>query len=156
MEGIMDEQTNIALLRQAYDAYSKGDIQRVMGMFAQDIEWDMPEVEGIPFSGKRHGIGQVGEFFRLMDECQEAREFTPDQFIARGDQVIVLGHCTFAVRTTGLEYSDEWCHVFTVKAGKVTSFKEYSDTHKAAQAFMVKGAGVGAAAGAGTSRPAIH
>jgi ketosteroid isomerase-like protein len=154
MEGIMDEQTNIGLLRQAYDAYSKGDIQRVMGMFAQDIEWDMPEVEGIPFSGKRHGIGQVGEFFRLMDECQEAREFTPDQFIAQGDQVIVLGHCTFAARTTGLEYSDEWCHVFTVKGGKVTSFKEYSDTHKAAQAFMVKGAGVGA--GAGSSRPAIH
>jgi ketosteroid isomerase-like protein len=154
MEGIMNEQANIGLLRQAYDAYSKGDIQRVMGIFAQDVDWDIPEVEGLPFTGKRHGLGQVGEFFRLMNECQEAREFTPDQFIAQGDQVIVLGHCTFAVRTTGLEYSDEWCHVFTIAGGKVTKFKEYSDTHKAAQAFMVKGAGVGA--GAGTSRPAIH
>jgi ketosteroid isomerase-like protein len=156
VEEIMDEQNNIALLRQAYDAYSKGDIQRVMGMFAQDIDWDIPEVEGLPFTGKRHGIDQVGEFFRLMGECQEAREFTPDQFIAQGDQVIVLGHCTFAVKATGTEYSDEWCHVFTVAGGRVTKFKEYSDTHKAAQAYQPKGAGIGAGAGAGTTRPAIH
>jgi ketosteroid isomerase-like protein len=156
MEEIMNEQSNIALLKQAYDAYSKGDIQRVMGIFAQDIEFDLPEVEGVPFSGKRRGIAQVGEFFRLMDESLEAREFTPDQFIAQGDQVIVLGHCTFAVKATGTEYSDDWCHVFSVTGGKVTKFKEYSDTHKAAQAFQPKGAGIGAGTGAGTSRPAVH
>jgi ketosteroid isomerase-like protein len=156
MEEIMNEQSNIALLKQAYDAYSKGDIQRVMSIFAQDIEFDLPEVEGIPFTGKRRGIAQVGEFFRLMDESQEAREFTPDQFIAQDDQVIVLGHCTFAVKATGTEYSDDWCHVFTVTSGKVTKFKEYSDTHKAAQAFQPKGAGIGAGTGAGTSRPAVH
>jgi ketosteroid isomerase-like protein len=155
MEGIMNEQANIELLKQAYDAYDKGDIQRLLGMFAQDIEWDLPEVEGIPFTGKRHGLGQVSDFFRVMDECQEPREFKPDRVLGQGDQVIVLGHGTFGVKATGAEYSDEWCHVFSIAGGKIASFKEYCDTHRAAQAYQPQGAGTGAAAGQG-ARPAVH
>jgi ketosteroid isomerase-like protein len=156
MEGIMDEQANISLLKQAYDAYDKGDIQRLLGLLAQDIEWELPEVEGIPFTGKRRGLAQAADFFRVMDQCQATREFKPDSFLAQGDQVIVLGHGTFAVRATGVEYSDDWCHVFRVAGGKIASFKEYSDTHKAAQAYQAQGAIAGAAAGKGATRPAVH
>ena len=148
----MNEQANISLLKQAYDAYDKGDIQRLLGLFAQDIEWDMPEVEGIPFTGKRHGVGQVAEFFRVLAECQEPREFTPDRFIAQDDQVVVLGHATFAVKATGAEFSGDWCHVFRVTGGKIASFKEYDDTHQAAQAYQPQGIG----AGATSARPAVH
>jgi ketosteroid isomerase-like protein len=156
MEGIMSEQANISLLKQAYDAYDKGDIQRLLGLLAQDIEWTLPEVEGIPFTGKRRGLGQVSDFFRVMDECQEVREFKPDSFLAQGDQVIVLGHGTFAVKATGTEYSDEWCHVFSIAGGKIASFREFCDTHKAAQAYQTQGAVTGAAAGKGATRPAVH
>jgi ketosteroid isomerase-like protein len=148
----MNEQANISLLKQAYDAYDKGDIPRLLGLFAQDVEWDMPEVEGIPFTGKRRGVDQVAEFFRVMAECQEPREFKPDQFIGQDDQVIVLGHGTFTVKATGAEYSSDWCHVFRVAGGKIASFKEYDDTYKAAQAYQPRGIGAGAAA----TRPAVH
>jgi ketosteroid isomerase-like protein len=154
MEGIMSEQANISLLKQAYDAYDKGDIQRLLGLFAQDIEWDIPEVEGLPFTGKRHGLGQVSDFFRVMAECQEPREFMPDRFIGQGDEVVVLGHATFTVKATGAEFSEDWCHVFHIAGGKIASFKEYDDTHRAAQAYQSQGAG--AAAGKDTSRPAVH
>ena len=150
----MSEQANISLLKQAYDAYDKGDIQRLLGLFAQDIEWDIPEVEGLPFTGKRHGLGQVSDFFRVMAECQEPREFVPDRFIGQGDEVVVLGHATFAVKATGAEFSEDWCHVFHIAGGKIASFKEYDDTHRAAQAYQPQGAG--AAAGKDTSRPAVH
>jgi ketosteroid isomerase-like protein len=152
----MNEQANIGLLKQAYDAYDKGDIQRLIGLLAQDIEWELPEVEGIPFTGKRRGVDQVADFFRVMAECQEPREFRPDRFICQGDQVIVLGHGTFTVKATGAEFSSDWCHVFRVAGGKIASFKEYDDTHKAAQASRPQGAGAGAAAGKGATRPAIH
>jgi ketosteroid isomerase-like protein len=154
MEEIMNEQANIELLKQAYDAYDKGDIQRLLSLLAQDIDWDLPEVEGIPFTGKRHGLNEVSDFFRVMAQCQEPREFKPDRFIGQGDQVIVLGHGTFTVRATGAEYSDEWCHVFRVAGGKIASFKEYCDTHKAAQAYQPQGAG--AAAGKEAPRPSVH
>jgi ketosteroid isomerase-like protein len=156
MEGIMSEQANISLLKQAYDAYGKGDIQGLLSMCTQDIEWALPEVEGIPFTGKRRGLSQVSDFFRILAECQEPREFRPDSFLAQGDQVIVLGHGTSTVKATGAEYSDEWCHVFRIAGGKVASFREYCDTHKAAQAYQGQGAVTGAAAGKGATRPAVH
>jgi ketosteroid isomerase-like protein len=80
----------------------------------------------------------------------------PDSFLAQGDQVIVLGHGTSTVKATGTEYSDEWCHVFRIAGGKVASFREYCDTHKAAQAYQAQGAVAGAAAGEGATRPAVH
>jgi ketosteroid isomerase-like protein len=152
----MNEQANISLLKQAYDAFNQGDIQRLLGMFAQDITWELPEVERIPFTGKRRGIDQVADFFRVLAECQDTREFGPDRFIAQGDDVTVLGHATFVVRETGIEYSDEWCHIFHIAGGKIASFKEYDDTYKAAQAYQLPGAIAGAAAGKGATRPAVH
>jgi ketosteroid isomerase-like protein len=148
----MNEQANINLLRQAYDAYGRGDIPSLLGMVAQDVDWELPEVEGIPFTGKRHGVDQVADFFRILAECQEPREFKPDRFIAQDDQVVVLGHGTFAVKATGAEFSGDWCHIFRVADGKIASFKEYDDTHQAAQAYQPRGAGAGAAA----QRPAVH
>lgn len=156
MEGIMSEQANISLLKQAYAAYDKGDIQTLLSLLAQDIEWELPEVEGIPFTGKRHGLAQVSDFFRILAECQEPREFKPDRFIGQGDQVVVLGHGAYTVKATGAEYSDDWCHVFSIAGGKIASFKEYFDSNKAAQAYQPRGAGAGAAAGKGATRPAIH
>ena len=148
----MNEQANISLLKQAYDAFNQGDIQRLLGMLAQDIEWTLPEVEGIPFTGKRRGIDQVADFFRVLAECQDTREFAPDRFIGQGDDVTVLGHATFVVRETGIEYSDEWCHVFRITGGKIASFKEYTDTHRAAQAYQPQSARAGTQA----TRPAVH
>jgi ketosteroid isomerase-like protein len=152
----MSEQSNIDLLKRAYEAYDKGDIPRLLGLCAQDIEWEIPEVEGIPFTGKRHGLAQVSDFFRVMAECQDTREFKADRFLGQGDQVIVLGHGSFTVRANGAEFSDDWCHVFSIAYGKIASFKEYCDTHKAAQAYQSQGAGAGAAAGKGATRPAVH
>ena len=152
----MSEQANIGLLKQAYDAYGKGDIPRLLGLCAQDIAWELPEVEGIPFTGKRRGVSQVADFFRVLAECQEARDFMPDQYIGQGDQVVVLGHATFAVKASGVEFSGDWCHVFRIANGKIASFKEYDDTYQAAKAYHLQGAITGAAAGKGATRPAVH
>ncbi|MGZ5199643.1 MAG: nuclear transport factor 2 family protein [Telluria sp.] len=152
----MREQDNIALVRQGYDAYSKGDLPRLLSMFSRDIDWDMPEIEGVPFTGKRHGIDAVGECFRLMDESQQAREFKPDEFIGQGDKVLVLGHCTFYVKATGREFSSDFCHVFRISGDKVTSFKEYDDSYAAAKAYQADIAGIGATGTRAEPRPSVH
>jgi ketosteroid isomerase-like protein len=157
MEGIMKEQDNIGLVRQAYEAFDKGDTQRLLSLFARDIDWDLPEVEGISFTGKRKGVDQVAEFFRQMADQQDAREFKADDFIGQGDRVVVLGHCTWTVKATGLDYSDEFCHLFTIKDGKIASFKEFADTHRAALAYQPRPGTLGAgAAAAATTRSSVH
>jgi ketosteroid isomerase-like protein len=155
MEGIMNEQANIDLVKQCYDAYSKGDIQRLLGCIAQDVDWELPFVEAVPFSGRRHGLDQVAEFFRQMDQLQEAREMQPRDFIANGDRVIVMGHYEWIVKSTGAQYGGDFSHVFTIANGKIVNFKEYTDSHAAALAYQPQ-AGIGAESRPGTGRPAVH
>jgi ketosteroid isomerase-like protein len=149
----MKELDSIGLVRQAYEAFDKGDIPRLLSTFSNDIVWTMPEIEGIKFTGNRRGIAQAAEFFEQMSEMQEPRVFVADEFIGQGDRVVVLGHCTWAIKATGDEYSDQFCHVFQVKNGKIARFQEYSDTHQAALAYQPI---ISRKAGKAASRPTAH
>ncbi|GAB3455485.1 hypothetical protein GCM10027321_08030 [Massilia terrae] len=151
----MKEQDNIKLVRQGYDAFLKGDLNGLLSMFSSDIDWEIPEVEAMPFSGKRHGIDAVAGFFRDMLAAQDVREMVPDEFIGQGDTVVVLGHFAFTVKSTGREYSDDFCHVFRIANGQISGFKEYADTHKAAMAYEPQMAGTSADMGQAGGR-SIH
>lgn len=35
---------NVALLRNTYEAFGRGDIAAVMAVLAEDIEWNAPEI----------------------------------------------------------------------------------------------------------------
>jgi uncharacterized protein len=149
----MNEQDNIGLVRQAYDAFDKGDIVRLLGTLSIDIDWRLPEIAGISFTGHRRGIANVANFFQQMSELQEPREFVTDEFIAQGSRVVVLGHWTWNIRATGDSYSDQFCHVFEIREGKIARFQEYSDTLKAALAYQPI---MGREAGVAESRPSVH
>lgn len=154
-ETIMKEQDNIQLVRQGYDAFLKGDLTGLLSMFSSEIDWEIPEVETISFTGKRHGTDAVAGFFRDMLAAQDVREMVPQEFIGQGDTVVVLGHFAFAVKSTGREYSDDFCHVFRIADGKVASFKEYANTLKAAMAYEPRVAGTSADIGQAGGR-SIH
>lgn len=150
----MKEQDNTKLVKQGYDSFLKGDLNGLLSLFSSEIDWEIPELEAAPFSGKRHGKDAVAGFFRDMLASQDVREMVPQEFIAQGDTVVVLGHFTFAVKSTGREYSDDFCHVFRIADGKVASFKEYADTRKAAMAYEPRMAG--ASADTGQAGRSIH
>jgi hypothetical protein len=153
VEGIMNEQANIDVVRQCYDALTAGDIQRMLSYFADDVEWDIPEVKGIAFTGKRHGRDQVAQFFELLGEMQENRGLEVRDYIAQGDKVVAIGHYAFTVKSTGLGYEADWASLFTVANGKVTRFKEFADRLGAAMAYHPGAAltGPGGAAGTGAA-----
>lgn len=143
-EAIMGEQgnvqqNNVQLVRQGYDAFKRGDIAGLLQLFADDIEWTLDKVEQIPFSGKRRGKDQVAEFFKLLDENMHALQFEPQQFIAQGDKVVALGHYVWSVKSTDRRIDSDWAHVFTVRDGKISGFREYTDTAASAAAFREPG-----------------
>jgi ketosteroid isomerase-like protein len=131
----MSEQENTDLVKQCYEAFAKGDIKQLLSYMQDDIEWELPAVEGVPFSGKRQGRDAVGEFFALVNHYQDLREFRPEEFTAQGDRVVVTGRYAWLVKPTGVEFSCEWCHVFHISMGKFSKFMEFTDTNKAALAY---------------------
>lgn len=132
----MSEQDNIRIVQQIYANFKSGDIQSLLRLFSDDIEWQLPEIENIPFAGKRRGREAVEEFFASVAEAQDVLEFEPRDFIAQGNKVVALGQYRWRVKSNGREYGGDWAHVMTVENGKVTSFHEYTDTAAATAAFQ--------------------
>ncbi|HEY0003982.1 MAG TPA: nuclear transport factor 2 family protein [Pyrinomonadaceae bacterium] len=131
----MSEQENVKLVQQAYSNFQSGDIQALLGLLSDDVEWQLPEIENVSFAGRRRGKAQVAEFFSKLAEAQEARQFEPREFIAQGDKVVALGSYMWQTRATGSSYGGDWAHVFTVRDGKIAGFHEFMDTAAAANAY---------------------
>jgi ketosteroid isomerase-like protein len=148
----MDAQQTTGLVKQAYAAYGRGDVQGVLACMSPQIDWEIPGPAILSFTGKRHGTEQVAEYFGLADEHLAVREFTPKEFIAQGDKVIVLGHGAWTAKDTGQDFDSDWVHVFTVRDGRIAAFREFMDAHVAVEAFQCYPLAPGAAAG----KPAPH
>ena len=153
----MNEQANIELVKQCYDAFLKGDSEKLLSHMAQDIVWDLPEVPGIGFSGKRQGRDNVAKFFEEVAQAQEVRTFEPREFFANGDKVVVLGHYDWTIVKSGVPFSSDWVHIFTVRNGSVVEFREMLDTYEAMECYRQSDpAARTSSASAGTARPLHH
>ena len=119
---------NVGLVKQGYDAFGRGDVEGLVSLLSEDIEWTAPGPKELPSSGVRRGHDQVRQFFGAINELYEFLAFEPQQFIGQGDTVVVTGIDTVRVKTTGKSVSGIWAHVFTVRNGKVVKFVEYLDT----------------------------
>jgi uncharacterized protein len=132
----MSEQENTQIVRQTYANFKSGDIQALVSLLSDDVEWQLPEIEGVPFAGQRRGREEVAQFFATLADAQDVRQFEPRELIAQGEKVVALGHYTWHVKSTGREYGGNWAHVFTIRDGKITGFHEYTDTAAAAAAYQ--------------------
>jgi ketosteroid isomerase-like protein len=130
----MSEQ-NTAIAQQAYANFKSGNIQALLDQLSDDVTWELPEVEGVPLTGKRNGRDSVREFFATVARDQEVIEFEPREFVAQGDKVVSLGHYRWRVKDTGREFASHFAHVFTIRDGKVTGFREYFDSAALASAY---------------------
>ena len=122
------EDRNLEIVRSGYEAFGRGDIQAVLATFDDQIALQTPGPPELPLAGSRRGIAQVAQFFQLLTDLLDITRFEPRQFIARGDQVIVIGDDTARVRPTGRSLEFRWTHVFTLRDGRIVAFEEFNDT----------------------------
>lgn len=132
----MSEKVNTDIVRSGYEKFGTGDVDGLLELFADNILWQVPEIENAPFTGVREGKPAVAEFFKLLSENETFDRFEPLEFIAQNDKVVVLGEVAATVNPTGRSYESDWVHVFTVHDGVVTSFQEFFDTAAVTKAFQ--------------------
>jgi uncharacterized protein len=131
----MSEQANRQIVEQAYATFKAGDIPKLLQSMSEDVTWLLPEIENVPFTGKRQSRGAVGEFFSTLASLQDARSFEEREFIAQGDKVVVLGHYVWQVKANERTIEADFAHVFTVRGGQIVTFHEYMDTAAVAKAY---------------------
>jgi ketosteroid isomerase-like protein len=133
---MMNDQENLQTIHEVYAAFGRGDVPAVLNLLTEDVEWFTPGPPTIiPYAGSRSGSEQVAQYFKEFGQAVEITAFEPRQFFAQAEQVVVLGHYSGRVRTTGGVIESEWAHAFTLRNGKIANFHGYEDSAAVVAAF---------------------
>jgi ketosteroid isomerase-like protein len=129
------QQNNIAIVRQLYYSFLAQDIDAILPLLSDDVDWLFFGPADIPFAGHYIGPQRVAEFFQRALEKSDFVLFEPREFMAGVNTVLVQGHERGVARSTGKQWETEWAHVFVLEAGRITKLREYYDTAVIAAAF---------------------
>ncbi|MDG9930401.1 MULTISPECIES: nuclear transport factor 2 family protein [unclassified Pseudomonas] len=126
-----DRQALIGIVEAAYAAFAARRSQDLLPLCAAGCLWQAPGLPNLmPWAGRHHGHAGVLEFLGQLDEhldflAFEARSLVVD--VEQG-QVMALGVGRCRVKSTGRLYVNHWAHLFTLRDGLITAFREYPDT----------------------------
>jgi ketosteroid isomerase-like protein len=124
---------NLEIARQGYDAYNREGPYAIIEYLDPEIEWGTPEQD--PFmTGTYSGHEGVRRFLDQFFELFEEARIEPEEFIETGDRVVVPFQFTARTRESGIEVSERWAHVWTIRAGKAVRLDQYTDPDKALNA----------------------
>ena len=114
----MSAQDNKEIIERGYAAFSAGDVETVMSLFDDDIEWVQPGESSV--SGTFHGKAEVMEHIGRLAEKDLTVKLI--QLVADGDTVVAVTEVTAGGET------GEDADVFTVRNGKTVSARVHGDT----------------------------
>src|ERR1700754_4945334 len=125
----MSEQANVRTLIDAYSSFKTGDIEGVLEVLTDDVEWITPGPPHLmPVAGKRRGRQEVAEFFSTLNEQEDVELFEPLEYLRQVAQVVVLIKYRGRVRTTGKTVDSDLVHLIPFADGRIKRFREYFDT----------------------------
>lgn len=126
----------LSVVQDVYGAFGRGDIPAILGQLSEDVVWAVEGREGdYPTFGTRHGPNGALAFFIALGETEDITAFEPRSFHPSGDTVLVQGRIGLKLRKNGKALDYDWAHIFTVRGGKVASFKELYDTALVVEAY---------------------
>jgi hypothetical protein len=125
---------NVTILRGGYEAFAKGDIPTVLGLFDPKIEWNEPEHTIYWPGGAHHGPQEIvnGVFARIPNDF-DGFQIEIRRMVASGDTVLVEARCRGTAKATGKPLDAQVAHVWDLRGGKVVRLQQYTDTWQFAQ-----------------------
>jgi ketosteroid isomerase-like protein len=132
----MADKGNAELVQSFYANFQAGNIDAVLALLSPDFELVYSGPSVIPSAGRWSGH----EGFRGWARAALQGHLPPqsvnfEEFIVQGDKVIVPGHVKLRVKTTDKTCETDFLHFFTVRGGKLTSWRDFFDTFAVAQAY---------------------
>jgi ketosteroid isomerase-like protein len=134
---------NLELVRSAFEAWNRGDIDGFAGHAAEDVAW--VEVSGRPEgpAGERRGRERMRRSLGTLFEAFESYHLEVERLHEVGDRVVAIVREVAKGRASGLEIDGRWGYLITVKRGQIVRIEAYRDAEVALQA-----AGIGEWGGA--------
>jgi ketosteroid isomerase-like protein len=126
--------SNVATVKQMYASFAAKDADGLRAILHPEVEWI--QCAGMPGGAHRHGPQDVIDNVMggLNAEWQDF-DAPIEEYIDGGDSVVALGHYTGTHRETGQSMKAVFAHVYDVKEGRITRFRQYTDTYELVKAM---------------------
>jgi ketosteroid isomerase-like protein len=128
------EADNIAILTEAYRRWHDsrgGSVDHWMSICDEHIQFGSLIQGSAPRVAYMTGYSaraELGRYFDGLKQDWEMLEYKVDQFVAQGDRVVMLGHCSWRNKRTGKVVSTPKVDSWRFANGKAVEFYEYFDT----------------------------
>jgi ketosteroid isomerase-like protein len=127
-------QEDVEIVRRAWDAWSRDDMDAVFATFADDVVLDTSHMRDWPEPSYRGHAG-VRRFLTEWLEVWDAYEVGVDEFVEALDgRVVVLFWHRGLGRRSGLGMDVKWAHIDTVRDGKLVRLAVYESRQEALEA----------------------
>ena len=120
---------NVSLVEQAYEAFGRGDVETVVALFDDDLEWFEAENSTFWTGRALHGPSEVvqGVFARLAAETTDFR-LAIGRVSGCGDTVLVEGRHLGTWNATRTAIDFQFAHVWDLRDGRAVRWQQYTDT----------------------------
>ncbi len=135
----MSIEKNIQTVRDFFAAIGRGDREALLALAAEDIEWIIPGKDW-PLAGTRQGHAGLTDLLETASKSVETST-EPREFVAQGDRVLVVGFAKGKIKATNKIFEDDWVFAITVRDGRLTHIREYTDTQALARASQMDASG---------------
>jgi ketosteroid isomerase-like protein len=115
---------NVDLVRSGYEAFNRGDIDAVLALLDDDVQWHEPGGGGAPSGTFRGPQSIASDLFSHVPEQFEEFSVETERFIDAGEQIVVIGRFRGRAKS-GKELDAAFAHVATVRDGKEVEFRNY-------------------------------
>lgn len=122
----------VALVKEGYAAWNRGDRQWVLDHMAPDFEWVTDPHD--PDPGTYRGHEGVERFWARWREAFGQLYLIPEEVIDAGDQVVVVARRRGQGVASGVEIEAEVAQVFTFRGMTAVRCQEFYDREAALQA----------------------
>jgi uncharacterized protein len=118
-----------ATVREIYDAYARGDAERVASLLHDDIDWVIHEPVGVfPFAGPRRGRDAVMQALAAIAEQYALQSYKPEIMIVDGERAAVMSDVSFVQRATNRVLRFRVADFLRLQDGRVIEFREFANS----------------------------
>lgn len=123
---------NLALLEQGYEAFGKGELDRVREMWTADAVWHTPQHGRL--RAEYRGPDEIVEYLATMAALSGGSfKSEPEEFFADGDRVVSLDHVTGS--RNGKVLDSHVMHLYRFRDGMVVEATTFSAEPKHSDDF---------------------
>ncbi|MFD6172778.1 nuclear transport factor 2 family protein [Streptomyces coeruleorubidus] len=125
-----------AVVQEFLAARLAGDTERLVELFADEVDWVLADNPGVPWIRPRSTAAEcAAQFDELMEHTvpEDARA-SLDAFLVDGADAVLMGHLSGTVRATGKSFEGPFALRLTVEDGRITRHHLYENSLSIAEA----------------------